>query len=67
MLFRVVSLFKSKKVYILHITGYNSAGFRWWGAQGPGVVGGPMCGYIESYCSGWPMKSYFHGSLIFMT
>jgi len=23
----------------------TSAGFRWWGAQGPDVVGGPMCGY----------------------
>jgi len=22
-----------------------SAGFRWWGARGPGMVGGPMCGY----------------------
>jgi len=22
-----------------------SAGFRWWGPAGPGVVGGPMCGY----------------------
>ena len=22
-----------------------SAGFRWWGARGPGVVGGPMCWY----------------------
>jgi len=23
----------------------SSAGFRWWGAWGPGVVGDPMCGY----------------------
>jgi len=23
----------------------GSAGFRWWGTWGPGVVGGPMCGY----------------------
>jgi len=22
-----------------------SPGFRWWGAWGPDVVGGPMCGY----------------------
>jgi len=22
-----------------------SVGFRWWGAWGPGVVGGPMCGH----------------------
>jgi len=26
------------------ISGQSSAGFRWWGAWGPGVVGGPMCG-----------------------
>ena len=25
--------------------GGNRAGFRWWGAWGLGVVGGPMCGY----------------------
>jgi len=23
----------------------DSAGFGWWGAWGPGAVGGPMCGY----------------------
>jgi len=23
----------------------TSAGFRWWGTWGPGVVGGPLCGY----------------------
>jgi len=35
-----------------------SAGFRWWGSLGPGVVGGPMCGLdIESLGRGWPMKS----------
>jgi len=30
------------------INGEISAGFRWWGAWGPGVVGGPMCGYKMS-------------------
>jgi len=28
-----------------HAGGASSAGFRWWGAWGPGVVRGPMCGY----------------------
>jgi len=29
----------------VHYSMKTSAGFRWWGARGPDVVGGPMCGY----------------------
>jgi len=41
------------------INGTVSAGFRWWGALGIGVVGGPsMCGSdIESLGRAWPIKS----------
>ena len=43
-----VSIFeKCQQCYSFVIIQYYcpSAGFRWWGAWGPGVVGGPKCGY----------------------
>jgi len=40
----IVSNFEMINKRILGVAG-RSAGFKWWGAWSPGLVGGPMCGY----------------------